>query len=95
MKCLLTLKLVSDILLFAVVFNVLAVVYGNLNNEILFSYKMIANNVPVKDISRDWNYFVDWNSILLKLSTHTFHDEFDTCKFRHYLNKNFEKQWPM
>jgi len=67
----------------------------DINNEILFSYKMITNNVPVKDISRDWNYFVDWNSILLKLSTHTFHDEFDTCKFRHYLNKNFEKQWPM
>jgi len=67
----------------------------DINNEILFSYKMIANNVPVKDISRDWNYFVDWNSILLQLSNHTFYDEFDTCKFRHYLNKNFEKQWPM
>jgi hypothetical protein len=62
---------------------------------------MIANNVPVKDIGRDWNYFVDWNSILivgpLRLGPlySPSHDEFDTCKFRHYLNKNFEKQWPM
>ena len=36
-KCLLTLKLVSVRPEFAVVFNVLAVLYGNLNNEILFS----------------------------------------------------------
>ena len=35
-KCLLTLKLVSVRPEFAVVFNVLAVLYGNLNNEILF-----------------------------------------------------------
>ena len=73
----------------------------DINNEVLFSHKMIANNVPVKDISRDWNYFVDWNSILivgpLRLGPlySPSHDEFDTCKFRHYLNKNFEKQWPM
>ncbi len=66
-----------------------------INNEILFSYKMIENNVPVKDIGKDWNYFVDWQSTLLNLSTHTFHDEYATCKFRHYLNKNFDKQWPI
>ena len=65
----------------------------DINNEVLFSYKMIVNDVPVKDIGRDWNYFVDWNSVLLQLSNHTFHDEFETCKFRHFLNKNFEKQW--
>ena len=74
----------------------------DINNEVLFSYKMIANNVPVKDIGRDWNYFVDWKSTLLDISIQTLdyfiksdHDEFYTCKFRHYLNKNFEKQWPM
>jgi hypothetical protein len=66
----------------------------DINNEVLFSYKMIINNVPVKDIGRDWNYFVDWSSDLLQLSSHTFYDEFDSCKFRHFLNKNFEKQWP-
>ena len=66
----------------------------DINNEVLFSYKMITNNVPVKDIGREWNYFVDWNSVLLQLSSHTFYDEFDSCKFRHFLNKNFEKQWP-
>ena len=68
----------------------------DINNEILFSHKMIANNVPVKDIGKDWNYFVDWNSILLELyKNDSWKENFITCKFRHYLNKNFEKQWPM
>ena len=72
-----------------------------INNEVLFSHKMIMNDVPVKDIGRDWNYFVDWKSTLIvgphrisSMCTPT-HNEFDTCKFRHYLNKNFEKQWPI
>ena len=62
-----------------------------INNEILFSYKMIVNEVPVREIGESWNYFVDWKSSF----NHTSHDEFETCRFRHYLNKNFEKQWPM
>lgn len=61
-----------------------------INNEVLFSYKMIENNVPVRDIGGSWNYFVDWKSYFI----HTSHDEFETCRFRHYLNKNFKKQWP-
>ena len=61
-----------------------------INNEVLFSYKMIENNVPVRDIGGSWNYFVDWKSSF----NYTSHDEFETCRFRHYLNKNFEKQWP-
>ena len=61
-----------------------------INNEVLFSYKMIENNVPVRDIGGSWNYFVDWKSSF----NHTSYDEFETCRFRHYLNKNFEKQWP-
>ena len=60
-----------------------------INNEVLFSYKMIKNNVPVKDIGNEWNYYVDWRSNFLENT-----NEFETCKFRHYLNKNFEKQWP-
>ena len=51
---------------------------------------MIKNNVPVRDIGESWNYFVDWKSII----TDTYYNEFETCRFRHYLNKNFEKQWP-
>ena len=62
-----------------------------INNEILFSYKMIVNEVPVREIGESWNYFVDWKSSF----NYTSHDEFETCRFRHYLNKNFEKQWPM
>jgi len=72
-----------------------------INNEVLFSHKMIMNDVPVKDIGRDWNYFVDWKSTLI-VGPHRIssmcpptHNEFDTCNFRHYLNKNFEKQWPI
>ena len=61
-----------------------------INNEVLFSYKMIENNVPVRDIGGSWNYFVDWKSSF----NHTSYNEFETCRFRHYLNKNFEKQWP-
>jgi len=61
-----------------------------INNEILFSYKMIVNEVPVREIGESWNYFVDWKSSF----NHTSHDEFETCRFRHYLNKNFKKQWP-
>jgi hypothetical protein len=68
-----------------------------INNEVLFSYKMIKNNVPVKDIGSEWNYYVDWKSTLLNLHNHTFHydDEYETGKFRHYLNKNFDKEWPI
>ena len=51
---------------------------------------MIENNVPVRDIGESWNYFVDWKSSF----NHTSYNEFETCRFRHYLNKNFEKQWP-
>ena len=61
-----------------------------INNEVLFSYKMITNNVPVKEIGNEWNYYVDWNSSFKQDI-----DEFETCKFRHYLNKNFDKQWPI
>jgi len=61
-----------------------------INNEVLFSYKMITNNVPVKEIRNEWNYYVDWNSSFKQDI-----DEFETCKFRHYLNKNFDKQWPI
>ena len=56
----------------------------------IFSHTDFRNNVPVRDIGGSWNYFVDWKSYFI----HTSHDEFETCRFRHYLNKNFKKQWP-
>jgi len=64
------------------------------NNEILFTFKMITNNVPVYDIGDDWNYFVDWNTVLTSLDTFPPSKyNFKTCKFRHYLNKNFEREF--
>ena len=59
------------------------------NNEVLFSY--CADKVNIKHIPDSWNYFVDWDSGVIEVEQSS---SFEDCKFRHYLNKNFEKQWP-
>lgn len=60
------------------------------NNEVLFSYSLFDNQKLVEHINDEWNYFVDWDSGIFDLKQTS---SFEDCKFRHYLNKNFEKQW--
>lgn len=61
------------------------------NNEVLFSYcEPITTHIDHK-----WNYFVDWESDIFLHPCFEQQSNYNDCYFRHYLNKNFEKQWPM
>ena len=61
------------------------------NNEVLFSYcEPITTHIDHK-----WNHFVDWQSDIFLHPEFSQQSKFDDCFFRHYLNKNFEKQWPI
>ena len=61
----------------------------SINNEVILSHKIYKNNVPVNEVSSEYNYLYNWRE-----SYDTNQCPLSEAKFLHFIKKEFDVDLP-